>query len=328
MKRTGLVAVASVLFATLISGAPPTVQWFTFNKAFITSHYAADSAIGSLTATNWVRAKTPHSISCGGQDGELHIGSFEYELDVPQGQRPVSSSTGIEDEDWGVVYELPNARHGNGPAVLDTIAGRPTTFHGYFRVWNEGHGAGQVWPSNPHHVLEVHPAWGFASGAVQFDRPDLIGAISGYRGYGIPKFRPIVQAFAQQRWPRAYQQGERVSVLLGRAENFYQFPVAVRSVRAVTGGEELRLDVYSTAAYTTTVYEGLRAIVAAGSALAGTFTVGERQTVLGFFSVNLRVALERSSGASSADSSVFVPEVLEFFVFGPTTRPAVSSCSP
>jgi hypothetical protein len=48
--------------------------WYKFSKDFINSHYPNDSAIGKLEAKTVAPAKSVHGISCGGNDGELHIG--------------------------------------------------------------------------------------------------------------------------------------------------------------------------------------------------------------------------------------------------------------
>src|ERR1700722_5385769 len=47
---------------------------YRFSKAFITSHYTKGSPIGILAASASSPAKNVHRISCGGNDGELHIG--------------------------------------------------------------------------------------------------------------------------------------------------------------------------------------------------------------------------------------------------------------
>jgi hypothetical protein len=52
------------------------------------------------------------------------------------------------------------------------------TFTGYLRLWNEGHDHGQVNASNPHHVLDVHPAWAFVSdNNITFDNRALVDLI-------------------------------------------------------------------------------------------------------------------------------------------------------
>src|SRR5262245_14390151 len=77
------------------------------------------------------------------------------------------------------------------------------TFTGYLRLWNEGHDHGHVSASNPHHVLEVHPAIGFASdNNITFDDKALVDVIENsspnanrrfFGGFGARKFRPMLQ---------------------------------------------------------------------------------------------------------------------------------------
>ena len=70
MKRVLLVLTVTCLAFT--TSAQTT--WYKFSKDFINSHYPNDSAIGKLEATTVAPAKNVHAISCGGNDGELHIG--------------------------------------------------------------------------------------------------------------------------------------------------------------------------------------------------------------------------------------------------------------
>jgi hypothetical protein len=157
-----LALATALLFATLptLHGSPEGQRvWFKFNKAFINAQYANDEAFGTIKAQTWGAAKTVHSTKCGGIDGELHIGALDDGIDLPTSQTPISSKASADDNDWGVVFELPDAKSGKGPATLSKHMGQTVTFNGYFRVWNEGHWKGQVHPSNPHHVFDVHPAW-------------------------------------------------------------------------------------------------------------------------------------------------------------------------
>jgi hypothetical protein len=140
-----------------IFAAPGTITWYKFNKKFVTDHFASDSAIGMITATNWKAAATVHSIRCGGDDGELHIGLPEAGIQF-DGSHPISALAASDGTDprWGVVAELPNASE-DGPDELDTLEGTQVTFSGYYRLWDEGHAHGQDGVTNPHHVLELHP---------------------------------------------------------------------------------------------------------------------------------------------------------------------------
>jgi hypothetical protein len=161
------------------------------------------------------------------------------EVNLPNGQMPLSDSPGGDDEDWGVVAELPNTKSDSGKSQLAKLAGQPLKFFGYFRVWDEGHGQGHVFPSNPHHVFEVHPAWGFsgtaANGtAVNFMRKDLVRPMESYRGFGATKFKPLFKSLTDEEWPLAFRSGGRLHLGLRRFSNFFQLPVKIKSITSVS----------------------------------------------------------------------------------------------
>ncbi|MBI4450259.1 hypothetical protein HY634_04320 [Candidatus Uhrbacteria bacterium] len=61
---------------------------------------------------------------------------------------------------------------------------------------------------------------------------------------------------------------------------------------------------------------GLRAVVVPSAEEGDAFDVGDTGELLGFFSVNLRTAMDSSTSAKKKSSAVPVPGALEFFVFG------------
>ena len=196
------------LFTTLCLAQD--VKWYKFDRDFINAKYS-DSAIGNLSFTESHPAGTIHTSSCGGKDAELHIGMTLSEIDLPSVQMPLSDSPDSDDEDWGVVAELPNTASGNGKVKLGQLAGKPVKFFGYFRVWDEGHSGGAVFPSNPHHVFEIHPAWGFSGTGVNFMRKDLVRPMADYRGYGSTKFKPLFQTLNEGEWPLVFRSGRESS---------------------------------------------------------------------------------------------------------------------
>jgi len=210
--------------------------------------------------------------------------------------------------------------------LINQLLGAAVTFHGYFRVWDEGHGSGAAPLSNPHHVFEVHPAWGFDGGTVNFMRKDLVKKIPGFTGYGRAKYQPMFLAFLNGTWPRAYQDGQRLYLGLARNANFYQMPVKVISKTTVAGGHAVTIDVYSSQTATNPIYRGLTAITVSGAPVDGALTINQRTVLLGFFSVNLKKALGESVGANSQSTSLSVKDAIEFFVFGKTTGAGVGSC--
>ena len=301
------------------------ITWYKFDRDFINAKYS-DSAIGNLSFTESHPAGTVHSSSCGGNDAELHIGMTLPEIQLPSGQMPLSDSPDSDDDDWGVVAELPNTKSGNGKAKLAELAGEPIKFFGYFRVWDEGHGLGAVFPSNPHHVFEIHPAWGFTGTGVNFMRKDLVRPMASYSGYGAAKFKPMLKSLSDGEWPVVFRSSGTLHVGLMKFSNFFQLPVRVKSISTVSGGHEVKVDVFSDQAMTNRIYAGLTTITASGTPIDGSLGVGQKAFLLGFFSINLKKALEGSNGANSKDEAVVVKDAVEFFVFGRAPNPAVKTC--
>src|SRR5579884_2747978 len=170
------------------------LKWYKFDKAFIDHHYAEDgSAIGTLNALAMHPAKNPHGISCGGDDGELHIGVEESALEKTR--TPISAFGNQNDSGFGIVAEPPNVKRGDRLFhSVEAADGKPATFFGYFRLWNEGHDQGQIFPSNPHHVLEVHPVWAIRSFGFNFSpRPAVVLSTPGFSGYGASKFVDVLR---------------------------------------------------------------------------------------------------------------------------------------
>jgi len=219
------------------------------------------------------------------------------------------------------VFELPDAKAGKGPATLKKHVGKTITFNGYFRVWNEGHWKGQVHPSNPHHVFEVHPAWRFTFQGGSFDEPSLIRTMTGYRGYGLSKYERVLDEAGD--WLKAYQDEDSLFVQLQDASNFFQLPVEITDTSSIDGGTALTLDVYSSNQYKRLVYGRLRGIVVDGATLGANLPVGVRLTLLGFLSVNLKIALDGIPATATSPGLAWgVKDALEFFVFGKAKKAA------
>jgi len=333
MRKTRLIlAILLSLALQTASAAPGTVTWYKFNKKFVADHYASDSAIGMVVATNWTPAGSVHSTSCGGNDGELHIGLPETGIQF-DGSHPISALAGGNGDDpqWGVVAELPNASE-DGPHELGALAGTQVTFSGYYRLWDEGHAHGSAAPSNPHHVLELHPTWAFGpdSSNLSFNSPELVKSMDGYSGYGTSKFRPLFKTLDSKTWLNAWQDSDFVYVQLRESSNFHQLPVEVREVRTVTGGHEVLVNVFSDKKFSNLVHENLRVIAATGSPIDDELSgadQGSQMFLLGFFSVNLQRAVQLSQDTHSEADAVSAPDALEFFAFGRATQAAVSTCN-
>jgi hypothetical protein len=319
-----LVVAVALPFATVITlhGSPEGQRvWFRFNKAFISANYTSGEALGTVRAQTWGAAGTVHPTKCGGSDGELHVGAKDEGLSLPASQTPLSAKALGADADWGVVFELPDAKAGNGPSTLKKHVGKTIRFNGYFRVWNEGHWKRAVHPSNPHHVFEVHPSWRFTFQGGSFDEPSLIRAMAGYRGYGLSKYEKVLDEVGD--WLKAYQDNDFLFVQLQDASNFFQLPVEITGSASIDGGTELTLDVYCSNQYKRLVYGGLRGVVVDGATLGADLSLGKRLTLLGFFSVNLKTALDAiPATATSPGLAWAVKDALEFFVFGKAKKPA------
>jgi hypothetical protein len=325
--RTPRLITTAALFGFLFAIAAQGQTWYRFRKTFINSTYQNGVAFGSVTATAWAAAATIHPTKCGGKDGELHIGVFDAGIDTGTFGGPPSAPIG-SDSDWGLVAELPDANAGAGPSTLDGIKTETVTFTGFVRVWDEGHGTGQVFPSNPHHVLEVHPVWAFqGAGGTSFEDRELIRAMAGYQGYGATKFKPVLKAVHDGEWPLVYQDTDFLYVQLRKADNFYQLPVTVQNVSSISSGHEATVDVYSDRNFQILRYEGLRCLTVTGSDYDNQWEHGTSDFLLGFFSVNLKKCLEQSAGASDEASAVAVPQAVELFVFGHATKSALAACN-
>ena len=97
----------SVLLPAQPHGNSQNAKWYKFSNAFITGHYQTDSAIGKLEASEVSPASRTHSISCGGNDGELHIGRVAesaIKWSAPQ-HIPFSAVADEDDSQFGVVAE-------------------------------------------------------------------------------------------------------------------------------------------------------------------------------------------------------------------------------
>jgi hypothetical protein len=326
--KTGLFAV--VLFLCVGSTPAQTIKWYKFDKTFIQSQYGKDgSAIGVLKVSAMHPAKSVHSISCGGNDGELHIGIAESELIPLAGHRPASAFAEDSDSGFGVVAGPPNVKRGSLFTKIEDADGEPAAFYGYFRVWNEGHDVGAVHPSNPHHVLEVHPIWGIKSKDLDYaPNPAVISSMSRYSGYGASKFRPLLASIPQ--WLRVAEDENFVYVQLAKAENFYQLPVRVKQVRGFGEGAGVAalVDVYSDTAHQNRVYQNLTVVSAADSPTAKQLKPGWSTYLLGFFSINLSKAMGIAVGHEGQSGAVPAPGALEFFAFGVPHQNAVSKSTP
>lgn len=320
------VACLSVIALFICGPTHAQTKWYKFDKKFIQSHYGADgSPVGTLKVSAIHPAKNPHTISCGGNDGELHIGIAEAALGST-----VSAFAQDTDSGFGIVAEPPNVKSGSPlHSQLEAADGSPAAFYGYFRVWNEGHDVGQIYPSNPHHVLEVHPVWGIRSSGLNYPpRPAVIFPMSKYSGYGASHFRPLLSSVGS--WLRVAEDNNFVYVRMTKADNFYQLPATVKQTQPIANGAGVAalVDVYSDTAHQNLVYKDLTVITAANTRIAGQLHPDWQTYLLGFFSINLRKAMVIAAGHEGPSNAVAAQGALEFFAFGVPLQPAVSQSEP
>jgi hypothetical protein len=142
-----------------------------------------------------------------------------------------------------------------------------------------------------------------------------------YRGYGRSKYENVLDEAGD--WLKAYHDGQFLVVQLQDSSNFFQLPVEITNAASIIGGTEVTLDVYSSNQYKRLVYEGLKGITPNGATIGADLDVGSRLTLLGFFSVNLKTALDIVPTTAISEGLAWgVRDALEFFIFGKTTKRA------
>ena len=126
----------ALVLLVICSPLSAQTKWYKFDKGFIQSHFGSDgSAIGSLKVSAMHPAKNVHTVSCGGNDGELHIGIAESDLGSASNGHPVSAFAADDDSGFGIVAEPPNMKAAS-PYVtkIEGADGDAAAFYGYFRV--------------------------------------------------------------------------------------------------------------------------------------------------------------------------------------------------
>jgi hypothetical protein len=114
---------AVLLFGSITTAKPTKFTRYSFDKDFIAAVYQSDSTIAKLSVKRLYRTVTVHPISCGGNDGELHIGIILGDASLPGGKMPFTDSRSGADKNWGLVTELPNSASGKGLSQLNKVKG-------------------------------------------------------------------------------------------------------------------------------------------------------------------------------------------------------------
>lgn len=325
MRKSAIGLAVLLTLCSEVAFAQADIKWYKFDKGFISGTYPADSAFGFLRATASSPATQVHPVGCGGNDGELHVGVSASAILAPGGASVVSGPANTT-EAFGVVVEPPNVTAGLSSRI-HSVAGKKIVFFGYLRVWNEGHDSGPIFASNPHHVLELHPAWGVRSGNKRTLDPQLIFPMPAYHGYGPERYGPLFKSMQDDQWPKVAEDANFVFVGIPKEDNFYQLPVSIKQTRPVSQGLEATVDVNSDIGDTDVIFPDLTVVAAKGSEVATQLNPDQIAYLLGFFSVNLRKAMAAAAGHTGTDHAMFAPEALEFFTFGFPKLPPVATCS-
>jgi hypothetical protein len=142
--------------------------------------------------------------------GEIHIGIPPEAITWSDAQGASASSNADGTEEFGIAAEPVNMSKSTMTIVQDS-KGASATFCGYFLFWNEGHDQGNAAPSNPHHVLEMHPVWAFETeGEEPFDDPTSIRPMTGYAGYDASHFKPLLTSLKVKRWLMVYEDDDYI----------------------------------------------------------------------------------------------------------------------
>jgi len=255
-------------------------------------------------------------------DGELHLGVLDKEVSDVDSDGISGKPGSPADPDWGLVVEPVNLTAGD-KSDISTVSHASADYAGFFRVWNEGHDHGAIQPSNPHHVLELHPNWAYKGSGVDSDRPASIHPMPGFAGYGATKFKPLLQSIANGQWLQAYEDPTFVYIKLRHDQNFYQLPVKIKSITDVDQGRQAVVDVYSDAAHRHKVFTNLTVNMLSDTFAKG-LSNGKATFFLGIFSVNPRKSMTLAAGHGKSDP-VDAAKALEFFSYGFPKQKAVKN---
>ena len=110
-------------------------------------------------------------------------------------------------------------------------------------------------------------------------RQDLVRPMASYSGYGAAKFKPMLKSLSDGEWPVVFSSSGTLHVGLMKFSNFFQLPVRVKSISSVSGGHEVKVDVFSDQAMTNRIYSGLTTITVSGTPIDDSLSVGAE----GFF---------------------------------------------
>ena len=225
-RQLRVLLVAS-LWASLV-GASQAAETLVLSAAFVDQ--VKNKATIDATFEVDAHLKTPHPISSGGSDGDIHMAGRANEIQLP------------------VVAEMVNARlEPDTVATLnDTSQGQKVLMTGVWRIWFEhlgkedqiqGNPVDVPANSNPAHLFEIHPITNFAGN-------DLLTSFTEIKGYTA---YPAHVAFPFYEKVAATIQASDGAISIASGEgkyNYAEFEIELAGTAACTdsGGTKVSCD--------------------------------------------------------------------------------------
>lgn len=149
------IRIVSLLCITLLLGSDLPAETLTLSKDFVVKNENR-ATLDNLTFELDAHLKKPHTISSGGDDGDVHMAGRSDQVRLP------------------MVAEIVNAGFENASVTLmnNTSQGGSLSMSGVWRIWFEhpstgdqtqGAEVGVPETSNPDHVFEIHPITKFGT---------------------------------------------------------------------------------------------------------------------------------------------------------------------
>jgi hypothetical protein len=260
----------------------------------LSAHFVNDYKDKATISANLevdVHPQTPHSISSGGNDGDIHMSGRADEVGLP------------------MVAEIVNARKESAALTLlkATAQGTTVPVKGVWRIWFEhlgkedqvqGNAVDVPDTSNPAHLFEIHPITQFGDDAVL----DGFVQIPGYTAY------PAHVAFPfYEKDPATISTSDgSVTITSGEGKyNYAEFVIELAGAVQADGDDGLFVlaNVYDTSDEEEAVTKDARRMVFVKGTDPGTQVLtkskGDRMHVLGIPRVNLSEAMAMATEEST-----------------------------
>lgn len=275
--RMSLVQLEIFLTLALLACSPAQAETLVLSSRFVDS--IKNRATITVTLEVDAHPKKPHSISSGGNDGDIHMAGRADEVKLP------------------LVAEIINARlEPKALSLLNsTQNGKNLSVTGAWRIWFEHLGqADQIQgnevdmpaTSNPQHLFEIHPVSSFAG----IDLNSLFRDIEGYQAYPAKVAFP----FYEKNQATLRQTKTAISINSGEGKfNYTEFVMEVAGTVTDNGSDGVFVlaNVYDTADEEEPLTQAVRRMVfLKGTDPANQVTKlskGDKLHVLGIPRVNL-----------------------------------------